>query len=175
MNSWVIWLIFGLLIAALIGFLVFSFLKDKRKNKKIVQKRIELRRATVKTAKELAIKIYTLIEINEENLKKVIPGKSDIKMKNVNSTARYFLKDVYDSKAFRVLYIESEDADPKYAKNIKKLIDTNSNLWDKYCKDEILYFKKFHDELKDSDNFKEIKNETADIINEYFVNEVKSN
>ena len=175
MSSWATWLIFGLLIAALVGFLLFTFFKDKRKNRKITEKRIELRRATARSSKELAIKIYTLIELNEEFIKEVKPGSSRIKMKNVTITCRRFLKDIYDSKAFKVLYIESDEADPEYSKNIKKLIDVNSNLWSKHCVEEISYFKKFYDELRDDEKFEEIKNDAQKNIMELFDIEVEGN
>lgn len=164
-QNWVIWIIFGLLLALLIGFLVFSFVKDKMKNKRLVQKRLELKRATIRTSKELAIKIYTLIELNDKWVNEVDPGKSALKMKDVNFVSRSILKDIYDSKAFKTIYIDSEDTDPKYAKNIKNLIERKSNLWNKYCQGEIEYFKKFHDELINDEKFETIKNEsTKDII-----------
>ena len=106
MNSTATWIIFGLLFAAIVGFLLFTFLNDKWKKNKMMKKRIELRRATSKTSKELAIRIYTLIEINNEYVNKVIPGTSKIKMRNVNLASRSFLKDIYDSKSFKVLYID---------------------------------------------------------------------
>ena len=133
-----------------------------------MKKRIELRRATSKTSKELAIRIYTLIEINNEYVNKVIPGISKIKMRNVNLASRSFLKDIYDSKSFKVLYIDSDDADPLYSQNMKNLIDTKSNLWNKYCSNAINYFKKFHDELRNDENFEIIKADSQKIINDYF-------
>ena len=93
--------------------------------KKLISKNVKL---TPKTTKELSIRIYSLIEMNEEMLKEVVPGVSKIKMKNVNNTCKKFLKDIYDSKAFKVLYIDSNETNPLYAANIKKLIDTSSNL-----------------------------------------------
>ncbi len=170
MNNIATWIIFGILFAAVVGFLVFTFLNDKRKKNKIIKKRIELRRATSKTSKELAIRIYTLIEINNEYVNKVVPGISKIKMKNVNLSSRNFLKDIYDSKSFKVLYIDSNEADPMYGQSMKNLIDTKSNLWNKYCLDEINYFKKFHDELRNDENFEKIKNDSQKIINDYFQN-----
>lgn len=167
-NNWTIWLIFGLLLAALIGFLVFSFFKDKIKNRKIAQKRYELRRATIKTSKELAIRIYTLIEINNKYVKEIVPGRSKIKMKEINFKARNFLKQIYDSKAFKTIYIDSDDTDPKYAKNLKNLIDQKSNLWNKYCNEEIEYFKKLHNELNDDERFELIKNEALNDIEIFF-------
>lgn len=168
MNSIATWIIFGLLFAAIVGFLLFTFLNDKWKKNKIMKKRIELRRATSKTSKELAIRIYTLIEINNEYVNKVIPGISKIKMRNVNLASRSFLKDIYDSKSFKVLYIDSDDADPLYSQNMKNLIDTKSNLWNKYCSNAIQYFKKFHDELRNDENFEIIKDDSQKIINDYF-------
>lgn len=165
-DNWVIWLIFGLLLAALIGFLVFSFFKDKRKNRKIAQKRLELKRAAIKTSKELAIRIYTLIEINNELVEKVNPGNSSLKMKDINFNSRQFLKRIYDSKAFKTIYIESQETDPNYAQYLKNLIDKKSNLWLKYCETEINYFKELHDELENDEKFDLLKNDAKkDILN----------
>lgn len=172
-QNWVIWIIFGLLLALLIGFLVFSFVKDKMKNKRLIQKRLELKRATIRTSKELAIKIYSLIQLNEEWVKEINPGQSIIKMKDVNFVSRSILKDIYESKAFKTIYIDSEDTDPNYAKNIKSLIDRKSNLWTKYCQNEIEYFKKFHDELINDEKFETIKNESIKDINETFNGAIK--
>ena len=57
-----------------------------------------------------------------------------------------------------------------YGQSMKNLIDTKSNLWNKYCLDEINYFKKFHDELRNDENFEKIKNDSQKIINDYFQN-----
>lgn len=172
LENWATWLIFGLLILALVGFLLFTFLKDKRKNRKIAEKRIELRRATVKASKELAIKIYTLIEINKELIDQVKPGTSKIKMKDVTNSSRIFLKEIYDSKTFKVIYIESDEADPQYAINLKKLIDTNSNLWYKYCNDEIKYFKNLNDQLINDSKYEELLKESKEMIMDNFNSEV---
>ncbi len=174
-TSIITWLVFGILLALLVGFLVFSWVRDRNKNKKILTKRVELKRATIKASKELAIRIYAMIEMNEKYLSEVNPGFSKVKMKNVTATSRNFLKDIYDSKPFKVLYIESDETDPQYSINLKKLIDTNSNLWEKYCSNEIEYFKKFYKELEGDDKFQEIKDEALKSINEVFEKEVNSN
>ena len=170
-NNWVIWVIFGLLIVLLIGFLLYSYLNERRKNRRLAQKRLELKRATIKTSKELAIRIYYLIEFNQNQVDAIIPGQSNIKMKEINFFARQFLKKIYDSKAFKTLYIEPEDADSIYANNIKILIEKKSNLWAKYCPEQIAYFKKLHDELLDDEKFDLLKNEAIQDINNFF-NEV---
>lgn len=174
-QQWPTFLVFGLLFVALISFLVFTFWKDKKKNNKIIEKKIELKRATIKTSKELAIRIYTLIEMNDDFLKEIKPGVSKIKMKHINNLCRNFLKQIYDSKSFKILYIESGDADPLYSKSLKNLIDHKSNLWNKYCSNEILYFKNFHDELKNDDNFETIKNDSKNEINKFLNYELKEN
>ena len=96
MGNTISYVIIGVLIFFLVAFLVFTYIKDKNKNKKIIEKKAELRRATSKTTKELSIRIYSLIEMNEQMLKEVVPGVSEIKMKNVNNTCKKFLKDIYD-------------------------------------------------------------------------------
>ena len=173
-NNWVIWVIFGLLILLLVGFLVYSYLNERKKNRRLAQKRLELKRATVKTSKELAIRIYHLIEFNQEQVNSIVPGQSTIKMKEINFFARQFLKKIYDSKAFKTIYIDPEDADPVYAANIKVLIDKKSNLWTKYCSEQIDYFKRLHDELLNDENFSLLKNEAINDIQKFF-NEVVKN
>lgn len=168
MDQWLIWVIFGALLALLVGFLVFTFVKDKRKNAKIIKKRYELKRSMERTSKELAIRIYTLIEFNDELVQNVKPGSSSLKMKDVNYFSRKFLKDIYDSKAFKTLYIQTEETDPNYSKNLKNLIDTKSNLWDKRTPLEIDYFKKMHDQLSEDAKFSTIKEDSQKTINEYF-------
>lgn len=152
-QNWVIWIVFGLLIALLIGFLLFSYINDRRKNLKLAQKRLELKRATAKTSKELAIRIHLLIEFNQQQVDQVRPGQSKIKMRDVNFFARQFLKRIYDSKAFKTIYIDAADADSDYARHIKTLIDKKSNLWKKYCTEELQYFAKLHDELVTDEKF----------------------
>lgn len=173
-QNWVVWLIFGLLLALLVGFLVFSYVKDKRKNRRLAQKRAELKRATMKSSKELAIKIYTLIQFNNQKIIEIRPGQSDMKMKHINFTAKKFLKDIYESKVFKTIYLDSSDADPDYAKNLKNLIDRKSNLWNKYCQNEMNYFKRFHDELISDDKFKAIEDEANKEINNYFKEVLKN-
>ena len=113
--------------------------------------------------------------MNEQMLKEVVPGVSEIKMKNVNNTCKKFLKDIYDSKAFKVLYIDSNETNPLYAANIKKLIDTSSNLWSKYCQEQIEFFKKINDELIEDQNFEKTQNESKELIKSILDNEVKKN
>ncbi|MBR2055680.1 MAG: hypothetical protein IJ970_01340 [Mycoplasmataceae bacterium] len=175
MGNTISYVIIGVLIFFLVAFLVFTYIKDKNKNKKIIEKKAELRRATSKTTKELSIRIYSLIEMNEQMLKEVVPGVSEIKMKNVNNTCKKFLKDIYDSKAFKVLYIDSNETNPLYAANIKKLIDTSSNLWSKYCQEQIEFFKKINDELIEDQNFEKTQNESKELIKSILDNEVKKN
>lgn len=167
-QNWVIWIVFGLLIALLVGFLLFSYLNDKRKNRRLAQKRIELKRATVKTSKELAIRIYTLIQFNQKLVDEVKPGHSNLKMKDVNFFARQFLKKIYDSKAFKTIYVEPEDADQTYGQNMKTLIDRKSNLWQKYCPAEISYFEKLHNELLEDEKFSLIQMEAQQDIEKFF-------
>lgn len=174
MDNWLIWLIFGLLLAALVGFLVFTFIRDKLKNKKLAQKRAELKRATIKSSKQLAIRIYTMIEESEKLVQSVRPGESKLKMKHVNKTSRDFLKNIYDSKAFKTIYIDSSESDPKFSLNLKTLIDRNSNLWFKYNQEEIKYFKNFHDELKEDEKFLEIKQDALNIIYDEFLEKAKN-
>lgn len=169
MGDWWIWVLFAAIIAALVGFLIYSFVRDKKKNRNTTKQILELKIKTSQSSKELSLKISMTIDENEKMIKKVIPGKSKINMQSVNRASKDLLQQIYESKVFKTIYINSSDVDENFAINLKKIIDTKSNLWSKYCAKEIEYFKNFDSELSQEENFDDLKQKTLEIIKNKYI------
>lgn len=176
MPNVVIWIIFGILIAVLVGFMVISWVRDKKKTKEITRKKIELRSKKAQKSKELAVRINLIIEKNEIEVKKVISQTSKFKMKNINFLSKSLLNKIKKDKIFKLLYVNSTQDDleeekqkgkkeeTEMAKNLDVLINTKSNMWKKSCQKEIEFFKKLDLEFQKSEEYQEYyASEKADI------------
>lgn len=165
MSNYVVWTIFGILIAILIVFMVISFYKDKKKNKEIIRKKIELKSKKGQKSKELSVRINLIIEKNEIEVAKVIALNSDFKMKNVNFISKNLLTKIKKDKMFKLLYVNPEELEEKekeeknlkeeseMSKNLDILISTKSNMWSKRCKDQIVFFKKLDADFQSSEEY----------------------
>ncbi|MGL5732824.1 MAG: MHJ_0274 family protein, partial [Metamycoplasmataceae bacterium] len=151
-TSWVMWLIMGLLVGVMIFFLGFSYYRDKKKNKIIIYKKIELKNITEKTSKEISLRINTIVEVNNEKVENFVPSIGELTMKEINTISKDMLKDIYKSNLFKKIYL-AEDYDPEFADNLKSLIDQKSNHWNKKCTKELEYFLNLENELKNTDQY----------------------
>ncbi|MGL5520341.1 MAG: MHJ_0274 family protein [Metamycoplasmataceae bacterium] len=167
MDNWIVWLIMGLLIALLVGFMVFSFLKDKKRNKEIFKKKLELKRVTEKNTKVISVKVTMIIEKNQQELDNFVSSIGNKKMKDINNASRDLLKNIRNSKEFKLIYIKGE-ANPLMVSNLDALIDVKSNLWEKKCKENIVFFSLLNEELKNDPLYETIVQEEKEKINNRF-------
>ncbi|MGL4343337.1 MAG: MHJ_0274 family protein [Metamycoplasmataceae bacterium] len=172
MNDWIVWVIFGILIVGLIVFMLFSFIKDKKKNKEIFRKKIELKKATEKTSKELAVKIKIIIEKNNQEVQNFIPSIGNIKMKDINFLTRKMLKEIKESKMFKLIYLK-EQSNKVFVDSLDVLIETKSNLWEKKCQNEINYFFNLEKEFQKFPEYNDILTKEKEIVDKRF-NEIES-
>ncbi|MGL4252317.1 MAG: MHJ_0274 family protein [Metamycoplasmataceae bacterium] len=166
-TGWVMWLVMGLLVGVMIFFLGFSYYRDKKKNKIIIYKKIELKNITEKTSKEISLRINTIVEVNHEKVEKFVPSIGELTMKEINTISKDLLKDIYKSNLFKKIYL-AEDYDPQFADNLKSLIDQKSNHWNKKCAKELEYFKNLENELKETEQYSQMKTEILEKVNEKF-------
>ncbi|MGL4183579.1 MAG: MHJ_0274 family protein [Metamycoplasmataceae bacterium] len=167
MDNWIVWLIMGLLIALLVGFMVFSFLKDKKRNKEIFKKKLELKRVTEKNTKVISVKVTMIIEKNKQELENFISSIGNKKMKDINNASRDLLKNIRNSKEFKLIYIKGE-SNPLMVSNIDALINVKSNLWEKKCKENIEFFSLLNEELKNDPSYQTIVQEEKEKIDNRF-------
>ncbi|MGL5205685.1 MAG: MHJ_0274 family protein [Metamycoplasmataceae bacterium] len=166
-TGWVMWLVMGLLVGVMIFFLGFSYYRDKKKNKIIIYKKIELKNITEKTSKEISLRINTIVEVNQEKIENFVPSIGELTMKEINTISKDLLKDIYKSNLFKKIYL-AEDYDPEFADNLKSLIDQKSNHWNKKCVKELEYFMNLENELKDIEQYSQMKAEILEKVNEKF-------
>ncbi len=167
MDGWVLWLVMGLLVGVMIFFLGFSYFRDKKKNKVVIYKKIELKNITDKTSKEISLRINTIAEINEEKITDFVPSIGVLTMKEINTISKDMLKDIYKSNLFKKIYL-ADDYDPEFASSLKKLIDIKSNHWNKKCQDELKYFISLEEGLKSDENYLQIKEDILIKVNDKF-------
>ncbi|MGL5205196.1 MAG: MHJ_0274 family protein [Metamycoplasmataceae bacterium] len=166
-TGWVMWTVMGVIVAVMIFFLGFSYFRDKKKNKVIIYKKIELKNITDKTSKEISLRINTIVEVNQEKIDNFVPSIGDLTMKDINTISKDLLKNIYKSNLFKKIYL-AEDYDPEFADNLKSLIDQKSNHWNKRCTKELKYFLNLETELMNTEQYSQMKTEILQKVNEKF-------
>ncbi len=167
MDGWVLWLVMGLLVGVMIFFLGFSYFRDKKKNKVVIYKKIELKNITDKTSKEISLRINTIAEVNEKKIIEFVPSIGVLTMKEINTISKDMLKDIYKSNLFKKIYL-ADDYDPEFASSLKTLIDVKSNHWNKKCQNELKYFLVLEEELKSDENYSKTKKDILIKVNNKF-------
>ncbi|MGL5733051.1 MAG: MHJ_0274 family protein, partial [Metamycoplasmataceae bacterium] len=108
-----------------------------------------------------------IVEVNNEKVENFVPSIGELTMKEINTISKDMLKDIYKSNLFKKIYL-AEDYDPEFADNLKSLIDQKSNHWNKKCTKELEYFLNLENELKNTDQYSQMKSEILEKVNEKF-------
>lgn len=169
MDGWVMWLVMGLLVSVMIFFLAISYFRDKKKNKVVIYKKIELKNITEKTSKEISLRINTIVEINNKHLIEFVPSIGKLKMMEINTISRDLLKEIYNSNIFKKIFLDPT-YDQEFSINLKKLIDIKSNHWNKKCESELKYFLNLENDLKTDDKYEQLKNDILKKVSDKFGN-----
>ena len=108
MGGITLWIILGVLVGAVIIFLVVASILDRRKQKKL-QAELEVHNEAVqKSSGEVAIFINELVERNNKLLEEFVPSVGELKMSDIRSKAREALKDLKHSEEFSLISNEPE-------------------------------------------------------------------
>ncbi|MDK2819740.1 MAG: hypothetical protein KFW07_02790 [Mycoplasmataceae bacterium] len=169
MDGWVMWLVMGLLVGVMILFLAISYFRDKKKNKVVIYKKIELKNITEKTSKEISLRINTIVEINNQHIDEFVPSIGKLKMIEINTISRSLLKEIYNSNIFKKIFLDPT-YDQEFSINLKKLIDIKSNHWNKKCEQELKYFLNLENDLKTDANYVQQKSDISEKVNDKFDN-----
>lgn len=175
MNDMVIWIIFGSLILFLVGFMAYSFARDKKRNKELLKKKIELNKNKEKKSKEISVLINSIIKRNQLEVDKVSALNSKLKMKQVNQHSKKMLSDIRKEKIFKIMYLIREDNEKEHelVGYIDSLIATKSNMWVKKCNNSLKYFEDLDLKFQSNDEYETFKKESEELVNRSF-DEIKS-
>ncbi|MGZ9414090.1 MHJ_0274 family protein [Mycoplasma sp. 5370] len=142
MDQVTIWVIAGVLLALIIGVLLFQIISERIKRKKIKKEKAELNKIEQEVIEASVYKVNAIMEINDDFLKKFVVSVGDKKMKDIRSFAEKQLKEITHEKKYKKIFIHNKlERGTTIHQNILNLIENKSNLWSKKNQEEIKYFK----------------------------------
>ncbi|EFF41509.1 MHJ_0274 family protein [Mycoplasmopsis alligatoris] len=173
MDGMVMWIIFGVIIAALVIFFAYAAIKDSIKNKKIKKEKAEFELEAKNFYKKAIIKTNVIIEKNQKLLSEFQVSIGKYKMSELTDTTRDILSEQIKEKDFKMFLIKN----PEYAtfvQNYVNLMDTKSNNWLKNNKNELSYFEQLKTDL-DQEFFNQAQNELSFEIEEKYEKQLLKN
>ncbi|BAP00979.1 hypothetical protein MCAL160_0368 [Mycoplasmopsis californica HAZ160_1] len=163
----IMWIIFGVVVVLLIGFIVFSAIKDRIAKKKRRMQEIAFKALAQERKEATVIMLQLLVAKNQEVLDSFEPSIGSFKMSQVVDTARDFLLQYQQEKEFKD-YVSTYTGNKTLMKHYAILRDRRSTLW----KNEKNSLKFIEDEyfLIDQDNKKDLITEVKEEIEEFYNN-----
>lgn len=138
--EYIVWVFFGLICVALIAYFIFSFIKDKKKQKKIRIQEKETEKKTHEKYQEYIFQINEVIDENKNLLDSFIASIGKMKMGEVTKKASLFLESIYNSRIYLAFFKDNLKY-TKFVKNLSVIAKTKSNLWEKKCQSQLSFFK----------------------------------
>ncbi|MGZ9755581.1 MHJ_0274 family protein [Mycoplasma sp. 246B] len=138
----IIWVIFGVVILALIGYFVYQSIKTKVENKRTKAAAAEYERNSKLYWYETTVKLNKLIDLNHQTHENFVVSIGEYKMSHINMATKSLLNDILDEYEFKNFIIQN----PKFQKEVQEiqmLRDLNSNLWEKKFGILLADFKKY--------------------------------
>lgn len=164
------WILFGIIVAALVIYFIYSFIKDKIAKKRRKLKQIELINKTEQYKKHIVLRLHFLIKHNQKLIDEFVPSIGEYKMNYIVDTARKYLIEKQKESDFKELIIDNIDAKDIFT-NYTYLRDVRSTNW-RNLKDvyEFINSRMFLiDEQVEKDNFELAQKE----IEEFYNNEIQ--
>ncbi|MCP4336297.1 MAG: hypothetical protein GY679_00400 [Mycoplasma sp.] len=135
MQGMTMWIILGVLITIVIGFLFFSAILDKKKRKQEKEILKQQKQEESMAKGKVSILIGILVNLNNKKLEKFKPSIGKEKMSTINNYAK---KELYRIKKDNLYKFISKD--PKILENFLIISKTKSNNWIKQCPKSIKFF-----------------------------------
>ncbi len=153
MQGPTMWIILGVLIAVVIGFLIVSAILDKKKRKQQLIAQNKEKEQKEMSAGKIAIIINILVALNKEKLKNFQPSIGKVKMSDINNLAKKELDNIKKSALYKNILSNEE-----VLKHFLVISKTKSNNWEKQSSTSLAYFLEYEKGLKDkSSKYSEFK------------------
>jgi Na+-transporting methylmalonyl-CoA/oxaloacetate decarboxylase gamma subunit len=149
------WIILGVLISVVVGFLIISAVLDKKKRKQASIKEKEAQESKKQARGRVAILANVIVKENQKKLKEFIPSIGQLKMSDINNLAKDALEQIQKLSCF-VLAKEDEE----FVNQFNLLLKNKSNNWLKQNKKQIIFMQKFEESLNLND-YKSFKEEES--------------
>lgn len=156
MDTNLIIIIAVVMVVLLIGVFGFQVIAERKKRKKIKQEKAKLDAIRKETIFSSSFKVNAIIEHNNLLLNNFVVSIGEYKMSEINNKIKNLLIDITQEPNFINSFVKFNDEkiDSSFDENIRKLIETKSNLWNKKINDVIKYFQDFENLLINDDETK---------------------
>ncbi len=140
MGKYTMWIVLAALILVVIGFLVFSSIWDRKKQKKIKIHQAKIKKDAHLNISRVAIWITAVVQEVQTQLKLFVPSIGKHKMSDINNIAKKELIKIKESREFKTIIVDKE-LYKTFVENIDILIKNKANLWQKKQKKVINFWK----------------------------------
>lgn len=130
MGKYTMWIVLAALILVVIGFLVFSSIWDRKKQKKIKIHQAKIKKDAHLNISRVAIWITAVVQEVQTQLKLFVPSIGKHKMSDINNIAKKELIKIKESREFKTIIVDKE-LYKTFVENIDILIKNKANLWQK--------------------------------------------
>ncbi len=141
-NSPIMWIVLGALILIVVGFLVFTSIVERRKNKKLKAEKAKIDKIKESAIEHVSILINLIADFNSKKLKTFIPSVGKLKMSDINNLAKKELTNIENSDDIK--YMKEHDI---FLKHFYNLLKEKSNNWNKKQAESLKYFIKIEKSL----------------------------
>lgn len=139
----------GVVVLALLGFIIYSYIRDKIKVKKTKAEIQQFAIESKQYANEITVEINEIIELNKKQLQNFQVSVGKVKMSDINYVASYLINDLLERDRFKRFIIANKEQHSDFLKHLNNLKEIKPNSWDKKVLDSLNYFEnKYQEYLK---------------------------
>lgn len=123
----VMFILLGAIILALLGFITYSYIRDKIKAKKTKREIQEFMLESKQYAKEIIIEINHIIKLNQEELEKFQVSVGKVKMADINYAGNYLINDIFERDRFKRYILANKEQHLTFLEHLKNLKEIKPN------------------------------------------------
>ncbi len=142
------WLMMGLIVVGLIGFVIYTTIRDKKKNKTSRKDYNNLMSDANIKRDELMMELLSIIKLNESDLKEFKPSIGKFPMSTIVNKSKILVTNLKNSKAFATA-IKLEINNLELTNIFEELLEIRSNHWNKKCKDVLTMVEEYVNKFVD--------------------------
>lgn len=157
-TGYLVWVIFGVIVALAAGFFLFTFIRDRKKKKQIREEKIRMKILSENAQLEIVLEINNLIEYSNKMLEEFVPSIGKLKMSMINEIPKDFLKKLIESKKY-IKYVKTQEDFIEFKNNTESLFKNKANTWAKVCEKELEFFKTKKADIEMNEKLKQFDEE----------------
>lgn len=160
----IMFVLLGVVVLALLGFILYSYIRDKIKVKKT---KAEIQQFSIESkqyANEITVEINEIIQLNKKALQDFQVSVGKVKMSDINHAASFLINDLLERDRFKRFIMANKEQHVDFLRHLNNLKEIKPNSWDKKILDSLTYFEnKYQEYLKTLLDHNQVKSEQENI------------